>query len=481
MTWVDPAATGPRITTFDQTFPGPNDGPHGVTVDDAFITANAGASWLSFEGGVPVISGCEILERALNCDTRVIIRDCRISSPTRDQPTWGNLGDTDDAPVVLLDADESIIEYCEIWGSGDDGARTVNGATIPADGTGIASRGVRFEGSDCIARFNDISFVRGAVQGFTNCLFEKNYCHDFTYGLDPNRAGGSGGANPDETTHNNAANNSGYIGFRVIENYIDARYGRVSTHAPSDSPTPLNPFAWGFYHGPTGREVQVGDGINGFTFTNYLNTVGRDGDGYEAVGNYTIGSFRPFRCNGSSNQTTPTAAANISENVFDLHNLASAENNNITFFDDQDDSTNITFNGSCNVRIDNGVATVMPSTVFGPLHTHGTTGCDIAAITAGPSTVAYEITSPLGVDVASPQTVSGTAGGSFTLYEYRMENTTDGTVWDGTSYVPDDPATAETDHWHPATFDPITETWVADSATTLPQNAQTMTIRARRH
>lgn len=478
--WVNPADTGPRFTP-THSFPAANDGPHGVRVDTAFLNANMGAPWLTFENGVPVISGAEILERALNLAVRVILRDCIVSSPTRVQPTWSNLGDKNNAPVVLVDGDDTIVEYCELYGSGDDGERTVNGTVVPGDGTGIAARGVRLAGANSVIRYNNIHGVRGAVQGFRDCDFDYNYCHDFSYGLDPFRVGNTAAnGNPDEVTHNNAVNNIGYQNFRARYNYIDARYGTVSTYPPNHTPSPLSPFAWGFFHGPTGREVEVGDPIDGFTFTNYL--IQADGTGYEAIGNYTIGSFRPFRCNSSNNWPNGTLVADITNNVFDEHQFAFAFS---PLFDDQDGNGVII--GSCNIRYDGGVPTVMASDAFSPPNVHGTSGCDISAIISGgqqsdgppPVDAPWYVSFPIGDDVTTPQFVSGVADDSATVYRVRLTDETNNLVWNGTSWFP---GVGQTDrYWFPATYDATSETWTSDDAFPLPQNGEDIRVQVRRY
>lgn len=368
--WVQPSQTGPRIGEGSMVDLAPfATDDLGITINSAFIAAHQGEPWLTEEGGIALITGVKSLNRGLNFTVPIILRDSIVKSGSRDQPTWTNT-DVDDAACIVLDEPNSIVEYCLIEGIGDDGSANINGTAIGANGQGIVSRGVRFEGDGCVVRYCDISGVRGAFQGFTDCVAEYNYCHSFTYGLDPNRVGRTApSGNPDEVTHSNAFNNQGYRNWVVRYNYTVARYTTVSTHPPGGSPESLSPYSWnGMY---PNRVVSVGDPIDGFTFTNYLSGAGRDGQGWLVHDNYTEGTFRPARVNTSSAHASPLAGSDVSRNVFADHALSFSSG--IVRFDDKDRAA--TWSGSCNQEVDSdGVVTFMPATAFSS-NNHGTTDC----------------------------------------------------------------------------------------------------------
>jgi len=288
--WVSPAATGHRRSNLHQ-FPAANDGPHGVTIDQSFLDAHSSAAWLTYENGRPVISGANATGRCLNILVTLTLRDSVVDCPTRVQnDSWGFAGITDDAPAVnVLGAQNVLIEYNTIRCTGFDGD--------------LCSSSVRLGGRDATVQYNDLSFARSAVSMFHGAVFRFNYAHDFAFGFDPKRAG-----NPsDNITHNNAVNNLGYSNTLVQGNYIVARYGRVSAQPG----TYLNPHYHTIY---SGGVVDVGDPINGFTFTNYL--IQGNGSGMRIVENYVVAAGRPFRCNASSSHSGPSCAADISGNVF---------------------------------------------------------------------------------------------------------------------------------------------------------------------
>ena len=339
--WVSPAATGHRRSNLHQ-FPAANDGPHGVTIDQSFLDAHSSAAWLTYENGRPVISGANATGRCLNILVTLTLRDSVVDCPTRVQnDSWGFAGITDDAPAVnVLGAQNVLIEYNTIRCTGFDGD--------------LCSSSVRLGGRDATVQYNDLSFARSAVSMFHGAVFRFNYAHDFAFGFDPKRAG-----NPsDNITHNNAVNNLGYSNTLVQGNYIVARYGRVSAQPG----TYLNPHYHTIY---SGGVVDVGDPINGFTFTNYL--IQGNGSGMRIVENYVVAAGRPFRCNASSSHSGPSCAADISGNVFvdDYFDGFGA-----TLFHDKDGNGSIA--GSCNLRGAGGSYSVLPSSSFGSAGTHGT-------------------------------------------------------------------------------------------------------------
>lgn len=341
--WVSPSATGHRISNLHQL--SANDGPHGVTIDQNFIDQNAGAPWLSSENGVPVVSGVDAAGLCLNIRVTIVLRDSSINCPTRVQnDSWGYAGQIDDAPAInITNVDNVVIEYNTVRCSGSDAE--------------ICSRSVRVRGANAIVQYNDLSLARGAVSLFDGTVFQYNYAHDLAFGYDPTRA-----HNPhDNVTHNNVVNNLGYRNTLVKGNYIDASYGRVSSN-PS---TYTNPHFHGVY---ANGVVEVGDPINGFVFTNYL--VNGDGDGHRILNNYVEGAGRPFRCNSSATQSSPSCADDISGNAFAQDRFNAFE---ATLFEDADGASSIS--GSCNVRRTSNGYQVLPSSAFGNAGTHQTSGC----------------------------------------------------------------------------------------------------------
>ena len=342
--WVSRNSTGHRNSNL-LAFPSANDGNFGVTIDQDFLDAHQGAPWLSTEGGRPVISRIDASGRCLNIRVTLTLRDSYVNCPTRTQnDSWGYVGEVDDAPAVNLRASDVVVQFNTITCSGSD--------------EDICSRSVRISGEDAVVEFNDLSLARGAVQAFTGTTFRYNYVHDLAFGFDPTRAN-----NPDDNiTHNNVVNSLGYRDVLIQGNYIVARYGRVSS-APS---TYRNPYT---YHGTYENGiVEVGDPINGFTFTNYL--VKADGDGLRIIENFVEGAGRPFRCNSSSRHSSSTCAADISRNAFaqDYFDAFGA-----TLFDDKDG--NGTIAGSCNSQISSNGTQLIASNAFGNSGTHRTSGC----------------------------------------------------------------------------------------------------------
>lgn len=342
--WVSPSATGHRNSSLHQ-FPGANDGPHGVTIDQAFLDAHAGAPWLSMENGRPVISRADASGRCLNILTTLTLRDSYINCPTRTQnDSWGYAGEVDDAPAVnVLGAENVVIEYNTITCSGTDAE--------------ICSRSVRVGARNVTIQYNDLSLARGAVSLFHGTVFQFNYAHDLSFGFDPTRAGNSS----DNVTHNNVVNNLGYRDALVQGNYIVAKYGRVSAQ-PSKYRTP-------HFHGAySGGIVEVGDPINGFVFTNYLHNG--NGANLRILENYVEGAGRPFRCNGSSGHSGASCASDISANVFAANRF---DDFNPPLFHDKDGAG--TISGSCNVRKVAGGYEFLPESAFGDSNKHVTTGC----------------------------------------------------------------------------------------------------------
>lgn len=325
-----------------------NDGPHGVTIDAAFLAANADAPWLFTENGRHVIAGVDADGLCLNIKVTLTLRNSYVNCPTRIQSgAWGYAGDVDDAPAVnIVSATGVIIEGNTITCSGYD-----------AD---ICSRSVRVSAADATIRFNDLSFARGAVQLSNGTNFSYNYAHSFSFGFDPRRA-----SNPsDNVTHNNAVNNQGYRDTLVEGNYIVATYGRVSQQ-PS---TYRNPHFRALAY--TDGIVEVGDPLNGFTFTNYLHNG--SGSGTVTVRNYVLGAGRAFRCNGSSNHSTATCAAEISHNMFGDDNFDLFLQTPL--FEDKDGNGSIS--GRCNGVVNgSGATTIFDSNEFGNAGTHGRSGC----------------------------------------------------------------------------------------------------------
>ncbi len=304
-----------------------NDGPNGVTIDASFLAEHAGAPWLSEENGVPLISNINADNVCLNILTTVILRDSFVNCPTRTQSgAWGYAGDTDNAPAVQVLGDAaagSVVEYNTITCSGFDGD--------------ICSRSVRAGARDMTIRFNDLSFARGAVHMFHGTSFAFNYAHDFSFGFDPSRANSA----TDRITHNNATNDQGYSNTSVAGNYIDATYGRVSNQPTVN----LNPHFRGLYENGV---VEVGDPLNGFAFSHYLN----NGSGHDSVWtrNYVNNSGRPFLCNSSARHGDAVCSTDISLNVFD--NLRKADFANLESFEDADGQGAIA--GRCNFQLAEG-------------------------------------------------------------------------------------------------------------------------------
>lgn len=342
--WVSPSNTGHRRTNLLD-FPGPNDGPHGVTIDADFLDAHSGAAWLAYDGGRPIISGINADGRCLNILVTLTLRDSYVNCPTRTQNnSWGYAGEVDDAPAVnILGATNVVVEHNTITCSGHDGD--------------ICSRSVRVGGRDALVQYNDLSLARGAVSLFHGTVFRYNYAHDLAFGFDPTRA-----SNPsDNVTHNNVVNNLGYTNILVQGNYIVARYGRVSS-SPS---TYRNPHFHGVY---SNGVVEVGDPINGFAFTNYL--VNGNGDGLRVRENYVEGSGRPFRCNASSRHSGASCVDDMSGNVFAEDRF---DDFNPPLFHDKDGAGSIS--GSCNLKKVGGGYELLPSDAFGPGNVHGHNNC----------------------------------------------------------------------------------------------------------
>jgi hypothetical protein len=302
----------------------PNDGPHGVNIDAAFLEANAGAAWLSEENGIPVIDRIDGTDRCLNIAVPLILRRSYISCPTRIQSdAWGYIGTVDDAPAVNIagrTAEGVIIEHNTITCSGFD--------------ANICGRNVRVGSSGAIIRFNDLSHARGAVGLYNDTAFVFNHLHDFSFGFDPTRAN----SETDFVTHNNSVNNLGYRNVTVAGNFIDATYGRVSL-SPEENLYTFFPQMYG-----DDGVVEVGDPINGFAFTNYL--INGDGVGARYERNYVRNAGRPFRCNQSAAHAAGVCAEDISFNVF--VDLRIEQFNSVPPFEDADGAG--VLEGRCNFR-----------------------------------------------------------------------------------------------------------------------------------
>jgi len=339
---VSPNATGHRSSL--HSFPAANDGPHGVTIDEAFLNQHKDARWLSYDNGRPIISRANADGLCLNIQVTLTLRDSFVNCPTRTQnDSWQYAGRIDDAPAVNILASNVVVEYNTITCSGRDGD--------------ICSRNVRVGARDALIQYNDLSFGRGAVEVFAGTVFRYNYAHDFSFGFDTRRAN-----NPnDNITHNNAINNLGYRA-QIHGNYIVARYGRVSaqprTYLNRDFPDVYS-----------GGVVDVGDPINGFAFTNYL--VNGPGNGYRITDNYFVSVGRPFLCNDSDHHGNAGCADDISRNVFAEHRFDDFQG---YYFND--DEGNGSISGSCNLESTGSSGfTVIPSSAFGSDNTHGTSGC----------------------------------------------------------------------------------------------------------
>ena len=340
--WVSPGATGHRNSL--HSFPAANDGPHGVTINQAFLDQHQNAPWLSYENGRPIISRANADGLCLNITVTLTLRDSRVNCPTRTQnDSWGYAGRIDDAPAVNILAGNVVVEYNTITCSGRDG--------------NICGRNVRVGAKDALIQYNDLSFARGAVEVFTGTVFRFNYAHDFSFGFDPSRA-----SNPsDNITHNNPINNLGYSA-QVHGNYIVARYGRVSAQ-PN---TYRNPH---FHNVYSGGVVEVGDPLNGFAFVNYL--VNGPGNGYRVTDNYFVDVGRAFLCNNSDRHANSSCADDISRNVFADHHFDDFQG---VFFRDEKGRGSI--NGSCNVEGSNSSSfNVLPSSAFGTGKNHNTNNC----------------------------------------------------------------------------------------------------------
>ena len=350
--WVQPEDTGHRIPDAQlHTFPTANDGPAGITIDQAFINANAGAPWLSTQGGLPVISGARIFY-GLNVEIPAIIRDNWITVNTRFQtPSWGFF--SNDAPVVNINfaADGSLVEYNTLEGTGVDDT--------------IVASGVRSAGEDTIVQYNDISGTRGGCHGFRRNTCRYNYFHDYAFGWQSNRQGGTQLGLPDEVTHNNGINNTGYDSWHVYGNYFDLRYGIVSQLQPGDPRYPfrLTPIFRNTVYNTTGTpgEVAIGDPIDGFTFAQFL--INEGGADYQVYDNYVAHAGRALRVQG----TPGVGPTDFSRNVF-----VSDRFDDFQGVDDAFQDTIGPTSGSCNQR----ELTILPNNIFEG-GVHGTSGCTI--------------------------------------------------------------------------------------------------------
>ena len=342
---MDPSETGHRVSSLHD-FPPANDGPHGVTINAAFLRDHANAPWLTWENNSAVITGINADGLCLNITIPLTLRDSYVNCPTRTQnDSWGYAGQQDVAPAVNIHGANNVtIEHNTITCSGSD--------------ANICGRNIRIGGRNATIQYNDLSLARGAVEVFHDTIFRNNYVHSLAYGFDPSRAN-----NPtDNITHNNVVNNFGYQNVLVQGNYIEAFYGRVSTQ-PN---TYLYPWFRRVYDAGV---VEVGDPMNGFAFINYL--VNGNGNNYRIIENYIEGSGRPFRCNQSSRHSNPSCAADISRNVFANHYF---DEFGITpLFDDKDG--NGTINGSCNAQLQGERVSLLSAEAFGNANVHDQSGC----------------------------------------------------------------------------------------------------------
>ena len=309
-----------------------NDGPFGVTIDAAFLVENEGAPWLSQEDGVPVIDRVDATGRCLNITIKLILRRSFVSCPTRVQSDqWGYAGRVDDAPAINItttDAAGVLLEHNTVRCTGFDEE--------------ICGRSIRVGAPGSVIRFNDLAEARGAVELFDNTTFAFNHLHNLSFGFDPARA-----ESPDDrVTHNNTVNNLGYRNVRVVGNFIEATYGRVSL----EPETYVYPFFPDTY---TNGIVELGDPINGFAFTNYL--INGDGGGAVYSRNFVRGVGRPFLCNDSADHDVGICADDLSFNVFESLQLAGFDSSSP--FRDSDGVGQL--NGGCNFRLEAGAFSVL--------------------------------------------------------------------------------------------------------------------------
>ncbi len=221
------------------------------------------------------------------------LRNSYVNCPTRSQPSWGWIAT--DAPAVFVNAPDVEIAYNTITCSGYDNE--------------ICSRNVYLGGARAHVHHNDLSFARGAVQMGTDSLVEYNYMHSFSFGGDARQQDSGNNA---QVTHNNAVNNYGVSGSRLIGNYIQASYGRVSA-----DPQRFKVQQWlGIFENGV---VDVGDPLNGFAVINYL----INGDGAQTVirNNYFADVGRTYFCD-TSGRSQGTCAADMSLNGFGANRFA---------------------------------------------------------------------------------------------------------------------------------------------------------------
>ncbi len=260
-----------------------------VTIDDAFLDANEGESWLTNQNGRWTISGVAFDGSCLNILVSVTLENSYVNCPTRthDEEEWGR--GFDDAPAVNVVADGVTLRRNTITCSGFD--------------NDICSRNLSLRGADAVVEFNDLSFARGAIQIGENSDIRFNFIHSLAFGADDRQ--NEENNNPG-VTHNNALNNYGASGACVVGNYVIASYGRVSA-SPEDH---RNQYYTDIY--PDGI-VGIGDPLNGYTIVNYL----IDGSGADFVieSNYLEKSGRAFQCQTRGRRDASCAAV-VNTNAF---------------------------------------------------------------------------------------------------------------------------------------------------------------------
>ncbi len=259
------------------------EGVVGITIDDAFLSANENEPWLTKIDDQWILSGISADGICLNLVTTLTLENSYVNCPTRQQDeSWG--AGADDAAAVNVVADDVVIRRNTIKCSGFD--------------NDICSRNIEIRGRNALVEYNDLSFARGALEVGEGSTIQFNFMHSFAFGADQRQQQEN---NNPGVTHNNAINNGGYTDVLVAGNYVDATYGRVSSF-PEDHRNQYYPNVY------EDGLVRIGDPINGYAVVNYL--LDGPGTDFRLEHNYFASVGRSFNCQtrGVENASCTTGA-----------------------------------------------------------------------------------------------------------------------------------------------------------------------------